>query len=432
MLLGGMKVYFETYGCALNKADTSLMKSLVLNAGHEVVNTPDEADVVVVNTCTVRMDSEERVLRRLKLLSKLYPNKKLVVAGCLAAAQPYTVLKIVPNASLLSPQNITKIVEVIESSTPKYLIRGVRDTSKLSLCFEGVVATIPIAEGCLGDCSFCIVKIARRRLRSYKPKLIVETVRKAVSNGAKEIDLTAQDTASYGIDLGGPRLPELIKLVLDEVEGDYLIRVGMANPDTLMDVLDDFIEVLKDHRVYKYVHIPLQSASDKVLKIMKRRYTYDEFRNIVYEIRRKVPEVCVATDIIVGHPGEDEEDFELTVNALRELMFDKVHIAQYTLRPRTEAAALPQVPEGIKKHRSIIVNKVVEEIGSLINKEYVGTRALAIVTHKSFRGDLIGRLFNYKPIVLRNTDSIKLGTYVYAHISSYTFYDLRSDTILVN
>ncbi len=425
-----MRVYFETYGCALNRADTSLMKSLVVSAGHEVVNTPSEADVIVVNTCTVRKDSEERVLRRLRQLSRSYPRKRIVVAGCLAAAQPYTALKVVPNASLISPQNITKIVEVIESSVPKYLIRGVRDTSKLSLCFDGAVATIPIAEGCLGDCSFCIVKIARRRLRSYRPELIIKMVKEAVRKGAKEVDLTAQDTASYGIDLGRPRLPDLIREVLDEVGGNYFIRIGMANPDTLMNVLDGFIEVLKDPRVFKYAHIPLQSGSDKVLKIMKRKYTYDEFRDLIRELRRKIPEVTIATDVIVGHPGEDEEDFIMTVEALRELMIDKVHIAQYTIRPRTEAASMPQVPECVKKRRSVIVNRVVEEVGSMINKEYLGTRAFIVITHKSFRGDLIGRTINYKPVVIKGADSLDVGVNAYALVESYTFFDLRSNRVI--
>lgn len=417
-----MRVYIETYGCALNKADTALMKSLLSSNGHQIVRTPEEADVIIVNTCTVRRDSEERILKRLSKLRSL-SNKKLIVAGCMAAAQPYTVLRHVPNAVLISPQHVTEIVTLVESRSPKHLIGGERDVSYLEPYLEDRVATIPIAEGCLGDCAFCIVKIARRRLRSYRPGLVVRAVRKAVEMGAIEVDLTAQDTGSYGIDLGGVRLPGLVRRVLEEVNGNYMIRLGMMNPDTIADVLDDLVDVLKDRRVFKYVHLPLQSGSDKVLRIMKRKYSVDEYRAIVKELRSKVEGISIATDIIVGHPGEDDEDFEMTVNIVKELMFDKVHIAQYTPRPRTEAAAMRQVPEGVKKARSTALAIIVEEIGREQNIRYVGSLAEVLVATKSFRGDALGRTFNYRPVVIQGHKDFRgLGV---ARITGATFFDLR-------
>lgn len=420
-----MKVYIETYGCALNKADTALMKSILVSRGHVIVEDLNEADVLLINTCTVRLDTEQKILKRLTQLKNVVSEgKKLVITGCMVSAQPYTVSKVVPTASLVSPQNVTRVWEAVESTQRVLLLDGVRDVSLLKPTVEGVVASIPIAEGCLGDCAFCITKIARRRLKSYKPEKVVEAVNEAVKLGAVEIDLTAQDTAAYGVDLGNVRLPALVLDVVSKVEGDYMVRVGMANPDTLYSFLDEFIEVLKHPKVFKYVHIPLQSASDKVLKIMKRRYTYEEFKSLVTEIRRKIPEVQIATDIIVGHPGEDEEDFKETLNSVKELMFDKVHIAQYTLRPRTEAAGMKQVPDPVKKRRSLELNKVVEEVGALINSQYVGSIALALISGTSFKGSLIGRLINYKPVVILN-DGGSLGFKNYVSISSYTFYDLR-------
>ncbi len=430
-----MRVYIETYGCALNKADTSLMKALLQKCGCEVVSSIEDADVIIVNTCTVRLDTEQRILKRLRKLKEIAKktNAKLVIAGCMVSAQPYTLHKLVPEASLISPQNIHNICEVVWSRKTKFLIKGERDTSKLPLHIEGSIAIIPIAEGCLGNCTYCITKIARRRLRSYPPQLIVDAVRKAVESGAVEIDLTAQDTASYGLDLGseGPRLPDLISEILRGVSGNYFIRVGMANPDTLEPILDDLIEVLKEPRVFKYVHIPLQSASNHVLKIMRRRYTFEEFKYIIRHLRSKIPEVTIATDIIVGHPGEDEEAFRTTLEAVRELMFDKVHLAQYTPRPRTEAAAMPQVPDPVKKRRSTVLAKLIEEVGLIVNKQYVGSRAEAVLTHLSFRGSVIGRLFNYKPVVLTNADPNLIGSQVHVLIQDATFYDLRGSLIHV-
>ncbi len=423
-----MKVHIITYGCALNRADSSLMKSLLVSRGHEVVDTLEEADVVVVNTCTVRLDTELRILKHLRELRKKVNGRKLIIAGCMVAAQPFTLREVVPEASFISPQNIERIVEVVESSERLYLVRGSRNTNYLGIYFEGPVATVPIAEGCIGDCSFCIVKIARRRLASYKPGLIVRVVKEAVRKGAREVDLTAQDTASYGLDLGGVRLDSLLKRVLDEVGGDYFIRIGMANPDTLQPILDGVIEVMRDPRVFKYLHIPLQSADDRVLKLMKRRYTYDEYREIVKEVRRKIPEVTIATDIIVGHPGEDVEAFERTVEAVRELLFDKVHIAQYTIRPRTEAASMKQVPDPIKKARSTRLAKVVEEVGYEINRQYVGSVSSVVLTHRTFRGNLAGRTSNYKLVIVRSS-GVKLGEKIVVRVTGNSFFDLRGELL---
>lgn len=428
-----MRVYIETYGCALNKADTSLMKALLQKCGCEVVSSIEDADVIIVNTCTVRLDTEQRILKRLRKLKEIARkiNAKLVIAGCMVSAQPYTLHKLVPEASLISPQNIHRICEVVWSKETKFLIKGERDISKLPLHIEGSIAIIPIAEGCLGNCAYCITKIARRRLRSYPPRLIIDAVRKAVEKGAVEIDLTAQDTASYGLDLGprGPRLPDLIEEILRRVPGNYFIRIGMANPDTLEPILSDTIEILKEPRVFKYVHIPLQSASNHVLKIMRRKYTFEEFKHIVQRLRSRIPEITIATDIIVGHPGESEEDFQTTLEAVKELLFDKVHLAQYTPRPRTEAAAMPQVPDPVKKRRSTVLAKLIEDTGLTINRQYIGSHARAVLTHLSFRRSVVGRLFNYKPVILTDATPDLLGSQARVLIREATFYDLRGSLL---
>ncbi|MEM1982631.1 MAG: tRNA (N(6)-L-threonylcarbamoyladenosine(37)-C(2))-methylthiotransferase [Sulfolobales archaeon] len=424
-----MKVYIETYGCALNKADTSLMKALILRGGHEVVDDVEEAEVILVNTCTVRRDSEERILKRLRHLSKFLSNRKLVITGCMVSTQPYTLKLTAPMASLISPQNITKVVDVIESGTIENLIVGNRDNSQLPCHVEGAIASIPIAEGCLGNCNYCIVKLARRKLVSYKPKLIIESVRDAVARGAVEIELTAQDTATYGLDLGDTNLPKLIQEIVNNVEGEYMIRIGMANPNTIEPILDDLINVLKEPKVFKYLHIPLQSGDDKVLKIMGRKYSVGDFINIVKEVRKKIPEIAIATDIIVGHPGEGEEEFENTLNTINIIQPDKVHLAQYTPRPRTESSRMPQVSEQTKKIRSTLIAKTIEEIGMKINSSYVGSIAFSLITSTTSRKNRIfGRLINYKPVVIfDNIIGIKqsIPKRAFMLIIYATFYDLR-------
>lgn len=421
-------IYFETYGCALNRADTTLMKSLVSERGYQITDRILEADIIVVNTCTVRLDTELKVLKRLSELYRQFgESRKIVVAGCMAAAQPYTIKRVAPRAILVSPQNITRLVEAIEGGMDALI--GERDVSYLKPYVDGAIAAVPIAEGCIGECSFCLTKLARRRLRSYRPGEIVKAVEEAVRRGAIEIELTAQDTGSYGLDLGGFRLPDLVREIVERVPGNYMLRVGMTNPDTLMGLVDRVVEILREPRVYKYLHIPLQSADDRVLKIMKRRYTYDEFRNVVIELRRKIPGVTVATDVIVGHPGEDDEAFQNTAKAIVELQFDKVHIAQYTIRPRTESAAMVQVPEYVKKMRSTILSRIVEEVGASMNREYLNSLVDIAITHRSIRGSVIGRTLNYKPVVLLNSTDATLGTRRVARVVATTFYDLRGHIV---
>jgi MiaB-like tRNA modifying enzyme len=423
-----LKVYFETYGCALNHADTAMMKSVLASRGYRLVDTIDDADVIVVNTCTVRLDTEERMKRRIAELYQLAAKKGalLVVAGCMAAAQPFTVKRVAPSAILVSPQNVHRVFEAIEESrdlldeppTPKTLF-----VPREGLIARGRVAEVPVVDGCLGDCSFCITKLARRRVDSRPLDKVVSLVRRLVERGVVEVRLTGQDIAVYGVDLAGRRmLPDLIAAVA-EIPGDFMVRVGMMSPDQLLPILDEVLEAMKHPKVYKFLHIPIQSGDDRVLKIMRRRYTVDDVRVIVKEARRKLAGVTIATDIIVGHPGEDEEAFQNTVRVVEELRFERVHVAQYTPRPRTPAAAMKQIPDPIKKSRSKRLMAVVERVGLEEHRRLVGSRARVLVVGPGERGGYESRLYNYVQVILPKTPCT--GCWVDVEITSATWYDVR-------
>ncbi|HDJ94742.1 MAG TPA: tRNA (N(6)-L-threonylcarbamoyladenosine(37)-C(2))-methylthiotransferase [Acidilobales archaeon] len=423
-----MKVYLENYGCPLNKADGHYMLNLLLSRGHTLVENPEKADVIIINTCTVRKDTENRMVKRIVRLRKtaLKNNAKLIVAGCMPKAQPYLVMRYAPEASMLSPQNYDKILCVVEKPGKVVLLKGERRTDIVPMFFENAVAAIPIAEGCVGNCSYCIVKLARGKLRSYPPKLIIEKVREAVEKGAVEIDLTAQDTAAYGLDLG-IRLTDLLREVV-KVNGNFMVRVGMMNPNLAYEILDDLIEIYKHPKIFKFLHIPLQSGDNRVLKIMNRGYTIEEFKEIVYEFRRKIPEINVTTDIIVGHPGEDEEAFQNTLNIVKELEFDRIHIAAYSLRPHTASASMKQIPSYIVKERLKKIVKLMEKIAFRKLRAYVGKTVNVLVTEKGRNRTVIARTVNYHPVVIFDP-SIKLGSLVKVRIIDNTFYDLRGEKI---
>ncbi len=426
-----MRIYIETYGCALNRADESIMKTVLTERGHKLVSSLEHADAIVINTCTVRLDTELRMIKRIKQVRDLCRThgKKLVVAGCMAQAQPYKISKIAPEASLISPQNSSRIYMAIEKSGKVVLLDGDRDRNCIGLWVEKGVAYIPLQDGCTGNCSFCIVKNARRKLVSYPIEKIIDAIKKAVASGAVEIELTGQDTASYGLDLyGSQKLPELLERI-DDLPGNFMVRMGMMNPDTLRNILDQVTETLRQsRRIYHFLHIPLQSGSNEVLKIMRRRYTVEEYVELVKELRRKIPGISIATDIIVGHPGEEEEDFEATIDIIKELEFERVHVAVYSIRPNTLSARMPQVPTKTKKNRMLRLLRVVEEVGYKVHARYIGSTLNVFITEKTNKW--IGRTRNYIPvIILDDSSSLNYGKYAKVFIKDATFYDLRGEIV---
>jgi len=415
-----MRVYIETYGCALNRGDSAIMATVLSERGHEITDNLNEAEVVIINTCAVRLETEERMKQRIRELRRT--GKRLVVAGCLAGALPATVSALAPEASMLGPQAVERIAEVVESSERQMILEGTKAV-RVPRIFEGKIFIVPIADGCAGECSFCITKLARRKLRSYPMREIVEAVKEAVAKGAVEVELTAQDTAAYGLDLGGKvRLPDLVGKVA-EIEGNFMVRVGMMTPEQAMSIVDGLVEALNMEKVYKFVHLPVQSGSDKVLKLMNRKYTIDEYKRLVKELRSKVSGLSVATDIIVGHPGEDEEDFQQTLDLMKELRFERIHLAMYSVRPNTVSAGLPQVPDSVKKERMKTAMGLYESIAYDIHSEYVGKTVEVLTTELGRKGSVIGRLRNYIPVVVKNESS--LGNWVKVVIEEASFYDLR-------
>jgi len=423
-----VKVYIETYGCALNKADSLVMKRILVENGYEIVESVEEADVVILNTCVVRYDTEVRMFKRIEQLVKI--GKKLVVSGCLTRVYPYKVKAIDSSISMISPQSIDKIVTAIESVNTVYLYDEFKSFNVLPEIVEGVKATIPVAEGCLDECSFCVVKIARPHLRSVPIERVVEVVKKVLDKGAIEIEITAQDLSVYGYDLYGKYvLPELLKRILELEREGFVIRLGQMNPRHLVFYLDDLIEILKDKRVYKHVHIPVQSGSNKVLEYMNRKHSIELFIDIVKELRSKVEGIHIATDIIVGHPGEEEEDFVKSVELITMYGIDRVHIARFSPRPQTKSSLMPQIPDPVKKMRSSYIEKVYEAVALSINLEYVGSVAKVWITEiDKSRGRAVGRLFNYRPVVL-DVGVEALGRQAYTKIENATFYDLRGKVL---
>ncbi len=421
------RVYIETYGCALNRGDTGLIMDVLRSRGHTIVERIEEAEVFIINTCTVRSETESRMIDRIRTLREIAAASrgKLIVAGCMAKAQPYLVAKVAPEASLVSPQNASRIHLAVESPSRILLLVGERDRDAVAKCLMDRVGLIAVQEGCLGNCSFCIVKNARRRVVSYPLEAIVKAVKDLVSLGAVEIELAGQDTGVYGLDIyGRQELPLLVKSVA-ETSGDFMVRVGMLNPNTLTSIVDELADALRHRKVYKFLHIPIQSGSDRVLRAMNRDYTVDEYKSLIKELRSKVPGIAIATDIIVGHPGESDEDFEETLRVVEELDFDRVHIAQYAFRTNTASAALRHVDSKLRKERLRKLNEAVGKVCCRKHEAMVGSIVRAFVTEKN-ADSYTARTINYTPVVFKSGSDLR-GKWVKILVKSATFFDLRGE-----
>jgi len=263
-----------------------------------------------------------------------------------------------------------------------------------------VIAVIPIAMGCVGKCSYCIVKRARGELRSYKPEKIREAVRSAVERGAKEVRITSQDCSAYGWDSFGIKLPELLEMITS-VEGDFRIRVGMMNPFTAIHILDELLEAFDSKKIFKFFHLPVQSGSDKVLGDMRRNYKVADFVEIVNSIRKRFKYSTICTDFIIGFPTETEVDFFSSLNLLEAVKPEKVNITRFSSRPGTEASKLKDLLEREKKKRSRIFSSGYHKITFTKNKELEGNKLSVLVTGRGEKGGVIGRDTSYRTIVIR-------------------------------
>ncbi|MEM3690428.1 MAG: tRNA (N(6)-L-threonylcarbamoyladenosine(37)-C(2))-methylthiotransferase, partial [Candidatus Micrarchaeia archaeon] len=373
-----------------------------------------EADVIIINTCFVKTPTHQKIVERLKKLS----GRKLVVAGCMPSANRWVVEKVVPDASLLSPSSLSHTYEAVCSAYRNekavFLSKKPEDKYSLPKAREGVIARIPISEGCASSCSFCVTKLARPVLFSYDEEIILSEIKKCVESGFKEIQLTSMDVGAYGVDKN-TNLVSLLRKI-DEIDGNFLVRVGMMNPQHALRMLPELIDAFKSNKIYKFLHLPLQSGDDGVLKEMNRTYSVDDFLKVLSEFRKHIPELTLATDIIVGFPTETDDSFERTLEVIKKIQPDVVNNSKFFPRPGTRAARMKQLPGKLVSERSRKVSELCREIALEKNKQLVGKTFEVLITERR-EGGVAGRNHSYKQVILMEG---KLGEFVNATIVDAT------------
>jgi len=408
-----MKCYVEVYGCTANKSDAHLVEGLIHNhPQHSLVSTVEEADLLIILTCTVISTTEQRMLHRIRTL--LDSKKQLVIAGCMASVQKEMLTHLFPDAILVTPRNIHHLFEIIEH---KKTSESVHEKAHVLKRYSTLIAPVSIAEGCLFSCDYCITHLARGRLCSYPEEDIITTVQDAIDQGCIEIQLTAQDTASYGLD-GESSLPQLLKKII-EIKGDYKIRIGMMNPRTAKTIMPDLLPLFQHPRIYSFLHLPLQSGDNTILKKMNRGYTTQEGKEIIKQSRKKMPELTIATDVIVGYPTETDEQFQKTKQILQEIDPDVVNITRFSARPFTKAKTMKgRIPTELVKNRSRELTELCQDLMMKRNSTYIGKEMAALALKRGKNHTTLCRTDNYKPVV--TDEEVSLGEKVRVHILEAT------------
>lgn len=422
-------IFFDTYGCTANMNNTEIMMGLLEEEGHRIVDTEEVADIVVINTCIVKGKTESKILKRLKELIGDFPAEKVIVTGCMPDAESEVLDNVSEKISLLSSQRIKEISRVVSAITKSEQINILGRNKEVKLKMPRKrknehVHIVQVSEGCTGACSFCITKFAKGHVFSYPEKDILDEID---SSGCKEIWLTSQDTGAYGYDRSRKsELPQLMRRI-GNLEGDFMVRVGMMNPDHVLPDLDEFVDAFKNPRFYRFVHIPVQAGDDQVLKDMRRKYTVGEFRKVVQRFRREIPDISIATDIICGFPTESDEQFERTVELVKEIGFDVINISRYTPRPKTASSQMKMQPSLVMKQRSARLTDVFHETARNKNREWLGWKGKVLVTEKGKDSTWIGRNPSYKQVII--TGDALMGRCVSTEVTGATSFDLRAKLI---
>ena len=397
MAQGPIRVFLRTWGCTLNHSDSDIMSALLIKEGFSIAHAPSEADVLILNTCTVKGATENKILAQLRKLSE--GGAKVVVAGCLTVNRD-RVRKSAPEAVLLGPGAIAKIGDAVRLAMrrQKADFSGFEKKYELPRIAGGLIARIPIQEGCASKCAFCQTRLARPFLMSYPEKEAVRLVEEAVKGGAREIQITGMDAGAYGIEIGS-NLAKLMCEVL-KINGNFKIRLGMANPNHVSRMKNELSEIFNHPKMYRFIHMPVQTGSEKVCQEMNRDHTVKEFADCAAFLRKSVPQIMVATDIISAYPTETDEDHELTMEMLESVRPDLVNLSHFTPRPGTEASRLPQLDSKTAKRRTLEVHTITKKIMEENARKFIGLEMDAIIIENAKKGQMKGRVLNYRQLIV--------------------------------
>ena len=429
-----MNVGFVSLGCSKNLVDTEMMIGLFKNNNFKIVNNPKEAEIIVINTCGFIEPAKQEAINTILEMSE-YKNKKckyLIVMGCLVERYKKDLQKLLPEVDLFLSikeyekawDEISKLINIPEEgkyTNMEYLEREISTGKNM--------AYLKIAEGCSNRCTYCAIPAIRGPFESRKIEDVLKEAEQLAKKGVKELVVIAQDTTKYGIDLyGKPRLAELLEK-LCKIDGFKWIRFLYAYPET---ITDELIEVVKNNeKICNYFDIPIQHISNSVLKKMNRKSNEESIKELIKKIRKEIPNVIIRTSLIVGFPGETEDDFQKLCEFVKIAKFDRMGAFTYSKEDGTPAEKLPnQIHGNTKKARYNKIMKIQKEISDRKGKEKIGKTYEVLVENKSFDGKyLVGRTYMDVPdedgvVYIQSSDTSLIGKFIKVEITDYSDYDL--------
>jgi len=401
------KYFIITYGCQMNKSDSERIAGVLESNRYKKSSNIGEADLIVINMCSVRQSAVDRVYGKIKDFGKLkVKNEKLkvILTGCILKKDRRKFAEYFD--FVLNIRDLPQWPKILNS---KCKILNTNDYLKIQpKYFSFPVAYIPISTGCNNFCTYCVVPYTRGSLIHRPAKDIIKEVKELVKKGYKEIWLLGQNVNSYKSQSSKINFPKLLRMVND-VPGKFWIRFTSSHPK---DLSDELIKTMAEsEKITPYLNLPIQSGDDKILKKMNRDYTVQKYRNLIKKIRKKIPDIALSTDIIVGFPGETKEQFKNTAKLLREIKFDMVYIAQYSSRPGTAATKMEDnVPQKEKKRREKVLTEILKKTALGKNKKYIG-KIVKILPLKWKKEFLFGKSFHYKSVKMKGSKKV-LGKFI--------------------
>ena len=394
-----MKFMIRTLGCKVNTYESNVMKDLLINAGYHEVVSQDECDILIINTCTVTNTADNKSLKIIRNAVKHNPNMIIVVCGCLPQVNVDKIKQLKDIAIIIGNKYKSEIVNFIKEylKNKKQIIKieDIRNTTFENMClnnFDRTRAFVKIEDGCDNFCSYCIIPYSRGNVRSKEPIEVIDEIKHLVNEGHKEVVLTGIHTGHYGSDLKDYSFYMLLKDIL-KIEGLERLRISSIE---LNEITDEIIQLMAGNNILvDHMHIPLQAGSDKILKLMNRKYDLNYFKKKINKLRDIRPNISITTDVIVGFPGETEEDFQKTISTCKEINFSKIHVFPYSERRGTKSALMEEkLSEEIKKERSrrlVMVSKdlEVDYMNKFLNKE------VTFIPEVYKDGYIIGHTGNY-------------------------------------
>lgn len=403
-------VAFCTLGCKVNQYETNAMMQKMIEAGYELVDFETKADIYIINTCTVTNMADKKSRQMLRRVKEINPEAILVAVGCYAQVAKEKLEQIPEIDLILGINEKNDIVKYVEQASKNTYVSDVLHQTEF-LDFGDVTytektrAVIKVQDGCNQFCSYCIIPYARGRIRSRKPESVIKEITDVAKEGIKEVVITGIHIASYGKDFNTEyRLIDLLEEI-QKVDGIQRIRLGSLEP-TL--ITEEFVTRLKKlSKICDHFHLSLQSGCNETLKRMNRKYTTDQFRHVVELLRNAYPEVHLTTDVIVGFPGETEEEFNKTYEFLKEIKFYKMHVFKYSPRSGTVAAKMPnQIDGNIKEERSNKLIELSDENEKEYNQKYIGKEVEVLLEERE--GEYLkGHTTNYMVVKMKTNENLE-------------------------